>query len=123
MSKIEQILPNAEFRTTALMRMRLAWLANTRPNILLEISQIAQLTRSMYEKDMSTHCKRLKKLIKYLHDQKAPTRIPKLDYDSLRMTAYSDASISNNAGLSSRPGRIILLINDSHNAISVSYKS
>ena len=53
----------------------------------------------MYEKDMNTLCKRLNRAIKYVHDHKASIRIPKLDYKSLRITAYHDAAFANNADL------------------------
>ena len=105
------------------MRMKLALLASTRPNMALEISQIPQVTRVMYEKGISKHCKRLNKAIKYVHDHKASIRILKFSYNSLRITAYSDAAFANNADLSSQLGRIVLLTDDNHNAISVSYKS
>ena len=39
------------------------------------------------------------------------------------ITAYSDAAFSNNAELSSQLGCIVLLTDDCHNAIPVSYKS
>ena len=54
-SKIEQILSDAEFRKLASVRTRLAWLPNTTPDIVFEISQIAQLTRAMYERDIIKH--------------------------------------------------------------------
>ena len=66
MSKIEQIPYEAEFSTFALMRMKLAWQANTRPDIVFKISQIAEVARAIYEKDVSKHCKRLNKANKYV---------------------------------------------------------
>ena len=122
-SKIVQNPSNAEFSKFTSMRLKLPWLVNTRPDIVLEIPQIAQVARAMYEKDMNTHFKRLKKAIKYVHDHKACIQIPKLDYSYLRTTAYGDASFTNNADLSSQLGRIVLLTGDNHNAIPVSYKS
>ena len=44
MNSIERIPSNIEFSKFASMRMRLAWLANTRPGLVFEISQIAQVT-------------------------------------------------------------------------------
>ena len=105
------------------MTMKLAWLANTGPDIVLEISQVAQVTRAMYEKDISIYFKRLNKAINYVHDHKESIRILKLDYNTLRITAYSDAAFANYVDLSSQPGRIVLLTENKHNAISVSYKS
>ena len=60
MSKIEQIPSNTEFSKFAYMRMKLAWLANTRPDIVLEISQTAHVTRTMYEKDIKQTFQTLK---------------------------------------------------------------
>ena len=122
MNKIEQISSNAEFSKPVSMKMKLAWLANNRHDIVLEIAQVVQVARAMYQKDMSTHCKRLNKGIKYVNGHKASIRIPKLDYNWLRITAYSNAAFSNNADLSSQHGQIILLTADNHNAIPVSCK-
>ena len=81
MSKIEQISSNPEFSKFASMSMKLEWLANTKPSVVLEISQIAQVTRNMYEKDMSKNFKRLNKAVKYVLEHKAYIRIPKLVYN------------------------------------------
>ena len=61
--------------------------------------------------------------IKYLHDHKSSIRIPKLDYNSQRITAYSNAAFANNADLSSQLGRTVHLTDDNHNAIPVSFES
>ena len=45
MSKTETIPSNAEFRKFASLRMKLAWLANTKPAIIFEISKIAQVAQ------------------------------------------------------------------------------
>ena len=62
-NKIEQIPSDAVFRKFISMRMKLAWIAKTRPNIAFEISQIAQITRAVYENDKTKHFKRLNKVI------------------------------------------------------------
>ena len=79
MSEIKQIPSDAKFSKSASMRMKLAWLAKARPDILLEISQNAQIIQAIYDKDITRHCKCLNKVIKYVHDHKASIRIPKLD--------------------------------------------
>ena len=121
--KIEQILSDAESRKFACMRMRLAWLANNRPNIELEISQIAQVARAMFEKDIIKHFNCLTKAIKYVDDHKPFNCIPNLDYTSLRITTYSDASFASNSDLFSQLGRIVLVTDDYHISIPVSSKS
>ena len=60
MSKIEQIPSDAEFIKPASMRINLALYAKNRPDIVFQISQIAQVTQAMYERDVTKHCKRLK---------------------------------------------------------------
>ena len=50
MIKIEHITSEVEFSKSACMRMKLAWLASTKSNIVFEISQTAQESRAMYEK-------------------------------------------------------------------------
>ena len=58
-----------------------------------------------------------------MHDYKASILIPKLDCNSLRITAYSDAEFVNSVGSFSQLEQISLLTEDSHNSIPVSYKS
>ena len=69
--------------------------------MVFEISEISQVIRDMYEKDISKHCKRLNKAIKYVHNCKLSIRIPKLDLNLLMITAYKDDAFANNADLSS----------------------
>ena len=56
MSRFEQILSDAEFHKLAFMRMKLIWIANTTLDTVFEISQISQVTRGIYEKDINKHC-------------------------------------------------------------------
>ena len=46
MREIEQIPSDAEFGKLASMRMKLAWLTDTRPDLEFEVLQITKLTRS-----------------------------------------------------------------------------
>ena len=60
MNKIEQIPSKAKFSKFASMIMKLAWLSNTIHDIVLEILEIAQVTRTMYEKNISKKFQTLK---------------------------------------------------------------
>ena len=51
MHKTEKTLTVAEFSKFLSMRMKIAWLANFRLDILSEISQLAQLSRTKLEND------------------------------------------------------------------------
>ena len=105
------------------MKMRLVWLANTRPEIVFEISKIAQVARTIYEKDITKHYKCLNEAIKYAHNHKVFICIHKLDCNMLRITAYSDAAFVKKADLFSQLGRIVLFPDVDHNSTPVSYKS
>ena len=80
----------------------------------------------MYESAITKHCKRLNKFIKDAHDNKESIWIPKSDFSSLRIVAYSDEAFANNADLPSQLGRIVLPTDVANNAVPVlrkSYKS
>ena len=76
----------------------------------------------MCENYTSIHCKHINKAIKYEHGNKASVCIPRLHYSSLRITAYSDADFANNGDLSPQLGPILLMTDDSHNTLPVSYQ-
>ena len=46
-------------------RMRLAWLENSRPDFLFEISQLAQVTENRFNKEKNAIIRRLNKALKY----------------------------------------------------------
>ena len=56
MNKIEQIPMDADFSKFASMRIKLAWRANSRLDLVLEISLNAQVTRAAYKQDISNNC-------------------------------------------------------------------
>ena len=79
MSIIEQISALSEFSRFTSMRIKLILLTSTINAIVFEISQIAQVTRAIYAKDMTRPFKLLNKAIKYVYDHKESIRIPKHD--------------------------------------------
>ena len=50
MIQIENIPSNVKFSKFFSMKMKLTWLENTRFEIVVDISQIAQVAQAMYEK-------------------------------------------------------------------------
>ena len=105
LNKIYQTPNKVEFNTPASMRLKSEWKAYTRPDLTFEISQIAQMTRTMFQQDLSKHCKILSKAIESVHDNRASMRIPKLDLDTLCTATYSDAAFGNNIDLSTQLGK------------------
>ena len=103
--------------------MRLAWLPNTRPDLLFEISQLAQVTLEISEQDDRAHWKRLNKAIRYARVNVTNLRIPSLECKSIRTKGHSDAAFHNNHDLKSQLGRIIILVDDNNSAIPIIFKS
>ena len=54
-NKIEHIPSDAEFSKFVSMRIKLAWVTNTRTDKVFEISQIPRVARSIYEKDLTNY--------------------------------------------------------------------
>ena len=121
--KLEHLDVSSDFSAFRSMRMRLAWLANSRPDCLFEISQLAQVTEDMYMSDRTRHVKNLNKAVNYAINNKVSLRIPKLDQRSLRVLGFSDASFSTNADLTSQLGHIVFLGDSSDSVIPISFKS
>ena len=103
--------------------MCLAWLANTRPDCLLEISQLAQVTEQTFRTSKRDVLKRLNGAVKYAVDNRVPLKIRRLSADSLKVIGFSDASFANNADLSSQLGHICFLGDDSGSVVPIKFKS
>ena len=123
LQKLECIESSSDFQSFRSMRMRVAWLANTRPDMQFEISQLAQVTKERFDADPMAHIKKLNNSIRYAHDNIAHLPFPKLDLRSVRIVGYSDAAFANNYDATSQLGRVILLIDDDNNSIPIAFKS
>ena len=93
MKKLEELELTSSFDQYRSMRMRLAWLANTRPDLQFEISQIAQVAAQRFKDDAHAHLLRLNAAIRYAHSNPAHLKFTKLDYSSLHIIGYSDAAL------------------------------
>lgn len=113
----------SKFRST---RMKLGWLANTRPDCLFEISQLAEATEEIFEQNPKERNKGRNRCVCYERDNNVSIKFPKRDQCSLRIIGYSDASFANNRDNSSQLGYTVLLCDKHGSAIplvSKSYKS
>ena len=99
--KLEQIPLDSAFKLFRSMRMKLAFLYQTQPNCLYEISQLAQITEDRFEKSRREEIKRLNRAIQYAIDKFVSLKILKLNLDSLRVSGVSDPSFANKFDLSS----------------------
>ena len=123
LKKLEKLPLTASFSQFRSMRMKLAWLANTRPDCLFEISQLAQVTEDMFNQKPKQILQRLNKAVAFAVDNRVSLRIPKLDKSTLRVTGYSDASFANNADLSTQLDHICFLRDDTGALIPIFFKS
>ena len=123
LNELEELIHKIYFSSFRSLRMKVAWLANTRPDLLFEISQLAQITESMFEQDAKAFLKRLSGVVRHAHNNVAHLKLSCLERDDVRIVRYSDAAYSKNRDLKSQLGRVILLMDMSDSAIPVSFKS
>ena len=88
------------WNTFASRKMILAWLANSRPDLCVEITQIASITKEKYNENTQKYIKRLNKSITYAHSYPAQLRFPKLDVATLCIIGDSNEAFANNDNLS-----------------------
>lgn len=92
--------------------MKISWLTYTRPDCVLEISQMAQVTKDMFEKEKKTVMRRCNELVKHVHKNNIMIIFPKLDKDSLRVVGFLGASFAGNIDFASQFGCICFLARD-----------
>ena len=122
--EIEELDHESGFTSFRSMRSKVGWLANTPPDLLFEISKMAQISHSLcFEQDSMVLLKRLNCVIRYADNNVAHLKFPSLERDDVRIVGDSDAAYSNNRDLMSQLGRVILLMDRSDIAIPVSFES
>lgn len=104
--KVGRLPPTASFSHFRSMRMRLAWLANSRPDCLFKISQLPQVTEEHFNASRGSIIRRLNRAMKCDVDHEIRVKVPKLDTDTIRAVGFSDSSFANNIDLSSQLGHI-----------------
>ena len=121
--KLEALPLDATFGDFRSARMKLAWLAHTRPDCLFHISQLAQVTSDRFESDKRNIIKQYNLAAKLAKEQKYFLRTPHLNREPIRVVGFSDASFANNHDLSSQLGYIIMLVDDTGTMAPIHFKS
>ncbi len=118
------ILPKeASFSDFRSMRMRLAWLSNSRPDCLFHISKLTQVTEKDFNSFKTDILKQINTVVEYAKEESFDLKISKLENESIRIVGFSDSSFANNRDLSSQLGYIILIMDKNHNAVPIYFKS
>lgn len=123
---VESLRPmpvDATWKDFASTRMKLAWLANSRPDCLFEIAQLAQITFERFSNSRKDIIKQANRAIQYAREHLVAIPFPKLDMKTIQVIGFSDASFANNADLTSQLGYICFLGDASGSSIPVHFKS
>lgn len=123
LKNLECFPTDATFKQFRSMRMKLVWLAKTRPDCLFEISQLSQITEDKLDSKQASIKRRLNKAVKYAVDNLVPLRIIKLQKDTLKVIDFSDSSFANNEDLSSQLGHIVFLGDSTSTLVRIHFKS
>lgn len=89
--------------------MKRAWLADSRIDILYDVSQFTQVLREHFNTDLKRIQKEVNEAIQVVNKHSLALEFPKLDTSSLQVLGVSDASFATNADLTSRPGYVMFL--------------
>ena len=121
--RLECLPLDASYSQFRSMRMRIAWLANSRPDCMVEISQLSHVTEEMFHAGKTELIRRLNKAVRYAVDNRIKLKISKLDMSSLKVIGFSDASLANNHDLSLQLGHIVFLGDENGDVVPISFNS
>ena len=113
---------DGSFRDFCSTRMQLAWLAHSRPDVLYEVSQLAQITVERFEEHRRDVVKRTNRIIAYAKDNTVSIKFSKLELSSLRVIGVSDASFAGNHDSSSHLGYLVFIADANDNVIPIYFK-
>jgi Reverse transcriptase (RNA-dependent DNA polymerase) len=120
-ARLTAVSLTSTFNDMCTLRAKLAWTSHTRPDVSFAVSQLAQTTIHTFDRSTLVLAN---KIIKYLKSNlDIFLRYPKLDKSTLRLLAYSDASLHNNSDLSSQLGYVILLSDGTGLCCILSFRS
>ena len=97
--KLKHIPLDSSFKLFRSMRMKLAWLSQTRPHCVGEIPQLAKVTEDRFEKFKLEEIRHLNRAIQYAIYNRVSLKIPKLYLESLRIVGVSESSFANKFAL------------------------
>ena len=120
--RLEELLQDSDFSESRSIRMRLAWLANTRPDCFHEIAQLFQVPSEVFNEEKREMINRINRAVKYAVTHRTLLRIPKLDWESSRVVGFTKDFFSGDQYIYSQLGYILLLINNHQTCVPLMFK-
>ena len=121
--KLRPLPEDGTYKDLASLRMQLAWLSHSRPNLLFDVSQLTQVTEDAFEEDRLRFIKQANKTVKAAFEHNVTIKFPTLDLQTLRIIGISDASFANNRDLTSQLGFLLFLTDETDSVIPLIFKS
>ncbi len=121
--QLEHLAITASFSEFRSMRMKLAWLGNTREDLAVDISQLAQVTEAHFNDAKRATIKRLNRVVVHAILHPLSLKFPSLDPQSVRVIGFADASFANNADSTSQLWHITFLEDKHGNAAPIHFRS
>lgn len=73
--------------------MNLTWLSDTQTDCFIEISELAQVTQDMFNKERSKFMRELNWAVRYAKNDKITSKVPALQPNCFRVLGFSESSL------------------------------
>ena len=121
--KLRPMPTDGSYSEFASLRMKLAWLAHSRPDWMFEASQMTPVTRERFGENEQDIGKRVNRTVRYVQETPACICFQKLSKVYLYVLGLSDALFASNLDSTSQLGYICLLADNTGNVIPIQFKS
>lgn len=121
--KLEPLSVICTSETFASIRMKLAWLAQSRIRILYEILQFTQVTRKRFDVDQKWILKELRDSLEVVKNHDVWLAFHKFYISSMHVLSFSDVNFVTNADQTSQLGYIVFFSNRFGTVVPIGFKS
>jgi hypothetical protein len=124
-SKLNKLADNADFAAFRSTRAKLAWCLNTRPDISIDVANMASITSTTFSENASAIIRGVNSSIDdLLRTKDLMLRYPRLDVKSMTLHTFADAAFpANETDHRCQIAYIIFLADESHTCCVVDFRS